>query len=101
MGRGLRRATLATLKTRSWTVEGEPLMGAEVVAAYEALPDTGAFLRALGCSHMSSRLADRTLALLKKAGLIEYRRPGGWTKLGEEENDRQISLTGDGNDNNG
>ena len=78
MANGLRRATLAAIKTNAWRVEGASLTGPEVVAAYEALPNKEDFLRVLGCTFMSDRKVDRTLSILKRSNLIRYERGVGW-----------------------
>ena len=80
MGDGLKRAILAALWTQSWIVAGEQLLGTEVVKAYHSLPSMEDFLRAIGAKNRTDRRADRALQLLKKKGLIEYKRGTGWIK---------------------
>ena len=58
-----------------WVVQGEPLTGAQLRAAYRGLAESrDRFLAALGVGAMSSRRADRALSLLKRAGLAYYDR---------------------------
>ncbi len=86
MGDGLKRAALATLRTRSWRVWSNlerryiDLTGDQVVAAYEAIRDCHDSQRSVGVARAigegigSGRRWDRTARLLKKAGLICYNR---------------------------
>lgn len=76
MDKGLVTATLATLATKTWKVEDQPLTGDEVVALYRAVPDSAAMCRAVGCATRSSRRFDRAVRLLQKAGLVRF--AGGW-----------------------
>lgn len=73
MAEGLVQAALATLKTREWAVEGEPLTGEQVVALYWNLPGNQWKIRHLIGDVYGSRRWDRAIQILKAAGLVEYR----------------------------
>lgn len=83
MSDGLRRASLATLETREWTVEGRPLTGAQVVALYHAIPHRNAMFQAVGAGGSASdRRFDRAIQILKKNGLVEYK-GSRWQRVGD------------------
>lgn len=69
---GLHRAKLATIRTRSWMVEGQPLTGEQVVDYYCKIRD-----RELFDIPRSSRRWDRATSILKRAGLVVYKN-GRW-----------------------
>lgn len=75
MGDGMKRATLEAMRTRSWSSDKPPwtMTGDEIVAFYEKIKagDLEPY-RALGCSSMSERKADRAVQILKRAGLVEF-----------------------------
>ena len=87
---GLRRATLAALATREWSVEGKPLTGAEVVALYEALSsaDTRGVYRAVNAGGASDRRFDRAIQILRRAGLVKFKQ-NEWRRIGETVSDTE------------
>lgn len=71
---GLHRAKLAAIRTQSWTVDGQPLTGEQVVAYYCKIRE-----RSLYDVPRSSRRFDRAVAILKREGLITFVKGGvGW-----------------------
>lgn len=87
---GLRRAVLAALATREWSVEGRTLTGAEVVALYDALGsmDYRARYRAVGAGGACDRRFGRAIQILKRAKLVEFKQ-NAWRRPGETVSDTE------------
>lgn len=69
---GLRRATLATIETRTYTVEGKPLHGVDIATLYHLIPNERSMAKAVQ-DVSGGRRWDRALSVLKKAGLVEFK----------------------------
>jgi len=71
------------IATRSYVITDhdhrttETLIGAEVIAVLDAMPDKAAMLRAASTAFMSDRKMDRAVQILRKAGLARYTRDPG------------------------
>lgn len=71
----MQRAALAAISTRSYTVDGVPLTGQQIVDFYNAMPDAEAMLAAIAAPNASSARYNRTVQVLKTSGLIAYDKP--------------------------
>lgn len=74
MGEGMVEATLATIATRSWKVQGQPLTGEQVVAMYRAMGSTNPHAppRAVGAVSRSDRRFGRAINILQRARLVRW-----------------------------
>jgi hypothetical protein len=70
-------ATLSTIATRSWSVNGDTLTGTAVVAYYRSIAAGEPNWRLLGAVSGTDRLTDRANQVLKAAKLIRYQ-AGKW-----------------------